>query len=83
MTAEILAVGSELLSGSITNTNAREISQALNTAGIAVKMFEALSDNHINIQMISSSEIKLSVVIAEDEADKAVAGIHAKFFGHD
>ena len=53
----------------------------MNTAGIAVKMFEALSDKHINIQMISSSEIKLSVVIAADEADAAVAAIHEKFFG--
>ena len=53
----------------------------MNTAGIAVKMFEALSDKHINIQMISSSEIKLSVVIAESEADAAVAAIHDKFFG--
>ena len=53
----------------------------MNTAGIAVKMFEALSDKHINIQMISSSEIKLSVVIAADEADAAVAAIHDKFFG--
>ena len=53
----------------------------MNTAGIAVKMFEALSDKHINIQMISSSEIKLSVVIAEGEADTAVAAIHDKFFG--
>ena len=55
----------------------------MNTAGIAVKMFEALSDKNINIQMISSSEIKLSVVIAESEADAAVSAIHAKFFGED
>ena len=53
----------------------------MNTAGIAVKMFEALSDKHINIEMISSSEIKLSVVIAKSEADAAVAAIHEKFFG--
>lgn len=53
----------------------------MNTAGIAVKMFEALSDKQINIQMISSSEIKLSVVIAGSEADIAVSAIHEKFFG--
>ena len=53
----------------------------MNTSGVAVKMFEALADNNINIQMISSSEIKLSVVIAAKEADAAVAAIHAKFFG--
>lgn len=53
----------------------------MNASGIAVKMFEALSDKHINIEMISSSEIKLSVVIAESEADAAVSAIHEKFFG--
>ena len=54
----------------------------MNTSGVAVKMFEALADNNINIQMISSSEIKLSVIIAAKEADAAVAAIHAKFFGN-
>ena len=53
----------------------------MNGPGMAVKMFEALSDKQINIQMISSSEIKLSVVIAESEADAAVAAVHEKFFG--
>ena len=53
----------------------------MNGPGLAVKMFEALSDRHINIQMIASSEIKLSVVIDEAEADRAVSAIHDKFFG--
>ncbi len=53
----------------------------MNGPGLAVKMFEALSDCHINIQMISSSEIKLSVVIDEAQADRAVNAIHDKFFG--
>lgn len=52
----------------------------MNGPGTAVKMFEALSTAHINIQMISSSEIKLSVVIAAQEADRAVSAIHDKFF---
>ncbi len=52
----------------------------MNSPGMAVKMFEALSTEHINIQMISSSEIKLSVVIAESEADRAVNAVHSKFF---
>ncbi len=52
----------------------------MNNSGVAVKMFEALQGKRINIQMISSSEIKLSVVIAEDEADAAVSAIHDKFF---
>ena len=52
----------------------------MNNSGVAVKMFEALQGRRINIQMISSSEIKLSVVIAEDEADTAVSAIHDIFF---
>lgn len=47
--------------------------------GIAAKMFEALSDANINIKMISSSEIKLSVLIDRTDADKAVSVIHAAF----
>jgi len=52
----------------------------MNTSGMAVKMFEALYNSDINIQMISSSEIKLSAVIAEAEADRAINAIHDKFF---
>ncbi|MBE6757162.1 MAG: aspartate kinase [Ruminococcaceae bacterium] len=48
--------------------------------GVAAKMFEALSEKSINIQMISTSEIKVSVLIAAEEADRAVAAVHAKFF---
>lgn len=47
--------------------------------GIAAKMFEALADADINIQMISSSEIKLSVLIDLADADKAVSVIHEAF----
>ncbi|MGN0454152.1 MAG: aspartate kinase [Ruminococcus sp.] len=50
-------------------------------AGVATKMFEALYDNQINIRMISTSEIKVSVLIALEDADKAVSAIHDKFFG--
>ena len=48
--------------------------------GVAASMFEALSDANINIQMISSSEIKISVLIAKEDADRAVAAIHSKLF---
>ncbi|NCC69834.1 MAG: aspartate kinase, partial [Clostridia bacterium] len=44
----------------------------LSSSGIAATMFEALSDAKINIQMISTSEIKVSVLIEEINADKAV-----------
>lgn len=49
-------------------------------AGVATKMFEALYDAQINIQMISTSEIKVSVLIDEADADNAVKAIHEKFF---
>ncbi len=47
--------------------------------GVAAKMFEALSENQINIQMISTSEIKISVIIDEKDADRAVTAIHDAF----
>ena len=50
-------------------------------AGVASKMFEALGEANINIQMIATSEIKISVLIAEEEANKAVASIHRAFYG--
>ena len=50
-------------------------------AGTAAKMFESLFDANINIHMISTSEIKISVLIDRADADKAVAAIHNKFFG--
>ncbi len=48
--------------------------------GVASRMFEALSDSGINIQNISTSEIKVSVLIDKADADRAVAAVHAKFF---
>lgn len=48
--------------------------------GVAAKMFEALYDANINIRMISTSEIKVSVLIDEEMAEKAVQAIHNKFF---
>ncbi|MBQ7860060.1 MAG: aspartate kinase [Faecalibacterium sp.] len=45
-------------------------------SGVASSMFEALSNNHINIHMISTSEIKISVIIEEKDADLAVRAIH-------
>ena len=48
--------------------------------GVATKMFEALYDAQINIPMISTSEIKISVLIDQDDVDDAVLAIHNKFF---
>lgn len=49
--------------------------------GVAAKMFEALADADINIKLIATSEIKISVIINESDADKAVNAIHEAFFG--
>ena len=49
-------------------------------AGVASKMFEALYSAQINIQMIATSEIKVSVLIAREDADRAVRAIHNAFF---
>ena len=49
-------------------------------SGVASKMFEALSNNNINIKMISTSEIKISCIIDRDDADKAVSAIHDMLF---
>lgn len=49
-------------------------------AGVATDMFEALYDANINIHMISTSEIKISVLIRKEYADKAVRILHDKFF---
>ena len=48
--------------------------------GVAAKMFEALFTAQINIQMIATSEIKISVLLNQNEADKAVIVIHDTFF---
>ena len=52
----------------------------MSSVGIASLVFEALNDEHINIQMINASEVKLSCVIDAASADRAVAAIHRKFF---
>ena len=47
--------------------------------GVASRMFEALFETNVNIHMISTSEIKISVIIDEADADKAVVAIHDAF----
>jgi aspartate kinase len=50
-------------------------------AGVAAMMFQTLARENINIQMISTSEIKISVVIAAHQADQAVRALHDTFIG--
>lgn len=52
----------------------------INRPGIAVLMFEALASAQVNIHMISTSEIKISVLIDAEQADVAMRAVHKKFF---
>lgn len=52
-------------------------------SGIAAKMFEAMYSAGINIKMINTSEIKISVLIDRDDAEAAVRAIHSAFFPKD
>jgi aspartate kinase len=52
----------------------------MSNCGVAAKMFEALYEAGINIQMINTSEIRVSVLLDEDDVNRAVKAIHAKFF---
>ena len=51
----------------------------INNSGVAATMFEALYNAHINIQMIATSEIKISVLVDRKDAEAAVVAIHDKF----
>lgn len=51
-----------------------------NKPDVAAKMFEALSERKINIQMINTSEIKISVLVLLDRADEALEAVYDKFF---
>ena len=48
--------------------------------GVAAGMFEALYNVGVNIRMIGTSEIRVTVLINEDDCDKAMRAVHAKFF---
>lgn len=50
-------------------------------SGVAGKMFEALAQAGVNIDMISTSEIKISVVIDSAKSEQAIKGVHAAFLG--
>lgn len=52
----------------------------IDNPGVASQMFQALYEADINIRMISTSEIKVSVLLDEEEAERAVQVIHQSFF---
>ncbi|MEY3482115.1 MAG: aspartokinase, partial [Actinomycetota bacterium] len=51
--------------------------------GVAAKMFRVLADNGVNIEMISTSTIRVSVVVRAAMMQKAVQALHTAFFGLD
>ena len=53
-----------------------------NKPGVAADMFEALYESNINMHMVSTSEIKISVLVDSSDSDKAVKAIHDKFFNN-
>jgi aspartate kinase len=48
-------------------------------SGVAATLFDALAKAGVNLELISTSEIKISVVIAKDKADEAARVAHAAF----
>jgi aspartate kinase len=53
------------------------------TPGVAAKMFQTLADNNINILMITTSEIKTSVLVSQVDANKALSVVHTAFGLHE
>lgn len=51
----------------------------MSNPGVAAKLFESLYNNGININMISTSEIRITVLIDEKEIDKAMQAVHDGF----
>ncbi len=51
----------------------------MSNCGVAAKMFEALYEAGVNIQMIATSEIKISVLIDREESDRALRAVHSAF----
>ena len=55
----------------------------ITTPGVTFKMFQALANKKINIQVISTSEIKISVLINKKDAKKAIVTLHKEFKLHE
>ena len=68
-----LIINSDIAKVSLVGTGMRS------QAGVASKAFRALSENNVNIQIISTSEIKITMVIEESLIDKAVNVLHEEF----
>ena len=51
----------------------------ITTPGVTFRMFQTLANNGINIQVISTSEIKISVLIDKKNTKKALSALHKEF----
>ena len=73
-------VGARELSGDNRIAKVSAVGRGMRShAGVAARFFDALAAENINIQMISTSEIKISVVVAERYLELAVRALHAEF----
>ena len=85
-TKEVLEANKDLLQFEAISVNTKVAKVSIvgagmqSTPGVAATMFEALAEAQINIRMISTSEIKISVLINEEDSERAVRAIHNKFF---
>ncbi|HEX8804133.1 MAG TPA: ACT domain-containing protein, partial [Acidimicrobiales bacterium] len=87
-----LAVGTEVCRALATEIGATDVSSdrdigrvsivgagMKSSPGVAATMFETLADNGINIEMISTSAIRTSCVVREDQVEQAVQALHRAF----
>lgn len=85
-TKEVLEANKDLLQFEAISVNTKVAKVSIvgagmqSNPGVAATMFEALAEAQINIRMISTSEIKISVLINEEDSERAVRAIHNKFF---
>ena len=74
----IVGIKNILTDDSITKVSAVGVGMKSHS-GVAAMMFEALAASGVNIDMITTSEIKISCVIAQKDCETAVRALHAKF----
>ena len=68
-----------IMGGAMSWVSERNLVSAISNAGIAAKMFETLAERGINILAISTSEIKVSVLLPEEYTELAVRVLHTAF----
>jgi aspartate kinase len=80
LTAEQAALGFDSIETDADMAKVSVVGAGMKThPGVAAKMFEVLADNGINIEMISTSSIKISCVVRKEHVDRAVRALHETF----